>query len=94
MPPASTRPEARRRLAVVILLGLVVLGVGYAIFVTNDHFYFSAAGITNRVTQIGSLGVAIALAGLFGLAGTLATRPRSSAPCCRPWSGCTARPAS
>jgi hypothetical protein len=73
--PAAPPRQARRHLLLVAALGLVVLGLGYAIFVTNDQFYFSAAGTYTRIAQIGSLGVALMLAGGFGLLATLAPRP-------------------
>jgi hypothetical protein len=73
--PLLTRAEARRRLSTIVGLGLLVLGFGYLIFLTNDQFHFSAAGITNRVTQTGSIGAALVLTGLFGLLSTLVARP-------------------
>jgi hypothetical protein len=73
--PTDPLRQARTHLLVVVVLGLAVLGLGYAIFFTNDQFYFSAAGTYTRIAQIGSLGAALMLAGGFSLLATLAPRP-------------------
>ena len=74
--PATARGAQQRSWAVVVG-GLVVLAGGYAIFLTNDQFHFSAAGTYTRIAQVGSLGVALAMAGALGLLGAWIPRPDS-----------------
>lgn len=50
----------------LILIGLVVFVLGYAIFFVNDNVAFSPTGIANRVAFVGALGVALSIVGAFG----------------------------
>lgn len=50
----------------LVLAGLLVFVLGYAIFVTNTQIQFSVAGVANRVAIVATIGVALALAGLIG----------------------------
>lgn len=52
-------------------LGVVVLGLGYAIFLTNAQVGFSKTGIVNRTAIAATAGIAMQLVGAFGWASTL-----------------------
>jgi hypothetical protein len=57
--------------ALVLAAGLVVFGLGYAIFVTNYNVQFTPTGIANRTAIAAALGAAACLVGAIGLAATL-----------------------
>lgn len=57
--------------AAVILAGLVVFALGYAIFLTNYNVQFTAAGIANRSAIAAALGAALCLTGGAGLVTSL-----------------------
>ena len=57
------------------VLGLVVFGLGYAIFLTNYNAFATATGIANRVAMAGSVGVALCFVAAAGLIGTLLPSP-------------------
>lgn len=61
----------RRRMIVVGVLGLVVFGLGYAIFLTNYNAFATATGIANRVAMAGSVGVALCFVAAVGLLSSL-----------------------
>lgn len=65
----------RRRMIVVGALGLVVFGLGYAIFLTNYNAFATATGIANRVAMAGSVGVALCFVAAGGLVSTLLPSP-------------------
>ena len=50
----------------LILVGLLAFGLGYAIFLTNTQIQLTVAGIGNRVAIGATIGIALALVGLFG----------------------------
>src|SRR5262249_30202937 len=51
---------------VCILTGLVVFGLGYAIFLSTDRIAFSSAGLDNRVAIAAAIGVAFLFVGGVG----------------------------
>ena len=55
----------------VLALGLVVYGLGYAVFVTTSQFMAHKTGIANRIAIAAAAGVAMTFAGGAGLASTL-----------------------
>jgi hypothetical protein len=60
---AATLTEAARLLAA----GLVVFGLGYAIFLTNTAIQITPTGVGNRTAMAAGLGVALSVAGSLGL---------------------------
>lgn len=60
----------RGRMGRMTLAGIVVFGLGYAIFLTNWNVGFSPAGIINRTAAAAAIGVAIVFVGLTGYAST------------------------
>ncbi|HEX6315735.1 MAG TPA: hypothetical protein VFZ73_12785 [Gemmatimonadaceae bacterium] len=57
--------------AAVIVAGLVVFSLGYAVFLTNYNVQFTAAGIANRSAIAAALGAALCLVGVGGLVASL-----------------------
>ncbi|MBE9127586.1 MULTISPECIES: hypothetical protein [unclassified Coleofasciculus] len=53
-----------------IILGLVVFGLGYMIFLTTFQLQFSSTGIANRTAMAAAVGVAISLVGGIGWVST------------------------
>jgi hypothetical protein len=51
--------------------GLIVFGLGYAIFLTTERIGFSSTGIGNRTAIAGALGMAIFVVAVVGWFGTL-----------------------
>lgn len=58
---------ARREWGRLLLGGVVVFALGYAIFLTNFNVQFSTTGIANRTAIVATLGAAMSLAGGLGL---------------------------
>jgi hypothetical protein len=56
-----------REWGAVVLAGIVIFGLGYAIFLTNDNVQFTAAGIANRSAIAAGLGAAMCIVGCIGL---------------------------
>ena len=54
-----------------IAVGLVVFGLGYAIFLTTDRIVFNSANIENRVAIAASMGVALSFVGALGWVSTM-----------------------
>lgn len=50
----------------IMLFGLLLFGLGYSIFITNQNADTSATGICNRVTIAAAAGLALVLTGGFG----------------------------
>lgn len=55
----------------LVFWGLVVFGLGYAIFLTNENAEISLAGINNRISIAAAVGVALSLVGALGSVSTL-----------------------
>ncbi|MCI0528150.1 MAG: hypothetical protein L0Y56_11995, partial [Nitrospira sp.] len=51
--------------------GVIVFGLGYAIFLTNSNVHFTATGVSNRTAMAAAVGVALSLVGGLGWIGTL-----------------------
>ena len=63
----------------IILAGIAVVALGYAVFITNSEIFFTSAGVDNRVNIAAGFGMAIVLVGLVGWAAAhLPPRARSS----------------
>ena len=60
----------RRVMGLMAVAGVVVFGLGYAIFLTNWNVGFSPAGIINRTAAAAAIGVALVFVGLAGYAST------------------------
>ncbi|MFN2433308.1 MAG: hypothetical protein ABR599_10945 [Gemmatimonadota bacterium] len=60
-----------------IALGVLVFGLGYAIFLTNMNVQFTTSGIANRTAMAAAFGVAVVFVGVAGLAGSLRTSIRA-----------------
>jgi hypothetical protein len=58
---------ALRHWTALMLAGIAVFGLGYAIFLTNDNVQFTTAGIANRTAIAAALGVAMCMAGGLGI---------------------------
>jgi hypothetical protein len=67
----SARWPSPTQWAAVILAGLGVFALGYAIFLTNYNVQFTAAGIANRSAIAAALGAALSLTGAAGLLASL-----------------------
>jgi hypothetical protein len=61
----SSWPSPRAWVAVLVA-GMIVFALGYAIFLTNYNVQFTAAGIANRSAIAAALGVAACLVGVAG----------------------------
>ena len=70
-------PSLRQWLA-LMLAGVVVFGLGYAIFLTNYNVQFTPTGIANRSAIGAALGAAMVIVGAIGL--TLTPLPSRIAP--------------
>jgi hypothetical protein len=62
----------------VVTGGLLVFGLGYAVFLSTTEVIFSATGIGNRVALPSTLGVALAYAGVFSWFSGLLPRDRGA----------------
>jgi hypothetical protein len=62
---------SQTRMLSFIVWGLVVFGLGYAIFLTNQNADNTATGIDNRVAIAAAVGVALSLVGGIGYVSTL-----------------------
>ncbi len=51
----------------LIGMGILVFGLGYAIFLTNENAGISATGINNRTNSAAAVGVALSFVGFIGL---------------------------
>jgi hypothetical protein len=70
-----------RRWLTVVLAGLVVAGLGYAIYVPGiDYYSPMGLGIANRVNAVPGVGWVLVVYGIVRLAATMAFRGLASAP--------------
>lgn len=58
----------------LMLIGIVIFFLGYAIFLTNNQVGFSATGIDNRVAIAATIGIAFLLVGALGILSRLLFR--------------------
>ena len=65
-----------------ILIGLVVFGLGYAIFAFNADLWFTSASLGNRVAIASAIGVAIVFTGLAGWLSNLLPKSWTRAAFC------------
>jgi hypothetical protein len=63
--PATTWPRIASWLKLIVV-GLVVFGLGYAIFLTTTRVSFASIGGSNRVAIAAALGVAMSFIGVLG----------------------------
>ncbi len=60
-----------RRWRIVVMAGVLIFALGYAIFATNRNVQFTPTGISNRTATAAALGVAVVFVGLIGRGATL-----------------------
>jgi hypothetical protein len=59
----ASSPPSRSETGAIMLVGLVVYALGYAIFLTNGNVGFTPTGPLNRTAMAASVGVALTVAG-------------------------------
>jgi uncharacterized membrane protein len=75
LPPLDQTREELRRWLTVVAGGLIVVALGYGIFVpAMDYYTPLGPGIANRINAVPSIGWVLVLYGLIMLAGTMAFR--------------------
>jgi hypothetical protein len=60
----------RKPMLCLIGIGILVFGLGYTIFVTNDNAIITATGVNNRINSAAAIGVALSFVGFIGLIST------------------------
>jgi hypothetical protein len=63
---ASISFLSRANWLAVSVLGFIVFGLGYAVFLLTDHVAFTTTGVSNRTAIAASVGVAFSFVGLIG----------------------------
>ena len=85
LPPSDPARTQLRRWLAVLAAGLIVVALGYAIYVPGIGYYEPlGAGIANRVNAVPGIGWVLALYALIMLSATLALRGLRDAPILTP----------